>query len=470
MPRSAHRLVFFRLIWAMVLILFGALLFLFAHRPGLPPPLTIQFMAALGWLTALILLFKSVLLVRDLGRGVAWVRTSLLNVVANGHTQISTPTTTFKAPEITNLLVALERYQGQIIKERQAPNQHLLSILGAFNSGVVVTTEAGQVSLVNGLAQDLLGTERARVGTSLFASLSRESVVGGLERARKMKRPVEAIFERLDGVDLQGRISALPDQAGAIIIFPSMELARHRPEVSFDLTLHDIPPADGKLSLDTPLDELPLLILDTETTGLNAAEDRIVSFAAVCAHGTRLYPGHMMDDLVNPGVPISASSTVIHGITDSMVEGARPWPELHAEYQSMSRNRVVVGHSVPFDLTIMKAECERHQRPWQQPIFIDTLRLAALLNPTLRSFDLEDLATLYQVDLHGRHTALGDALVCAELFSRMVPRLQMQGFNTLGQLMAFHCRQAVEVIALQRQAGWITDQPDFLWDYPDNSV
>lgn len=462
MPSSAHRQVFFKLIWAMVLILLGTLLMLFAHRPGLPPTLTIQILAAAGWLVALLLLFQSMLLVRDLGRGLDWVRTSLLNVVAGAQTQISTPESGFKAPEITTLLLALERFQGQSIQDREAPNQRLLAVLSAINSGVVVTTESGQVSLINGLSQDLLGAERARVGTSLFASLSRESVVGGLEKAQKMGRPIEAVFERLDGVDLQGRISPLPDQEGAIIIFPSLELDRHRPEVDFDLTLHDIPPADGELSLETPLDDLPLLIMDTETTGLNAAEDRIVSFGAVCAHGTRLYRGHMMDDLVNPGVPIPAASTKIHGITDSMVQGARPWPELHAEYQALSRNRVVVGHSLPFDLTIMKAECERHQRPWQHPVFIDTLRLASLLNPTLRSFDLEDLASLYQIDLHGRHTALGDALVCAELFSRMVPRLQMQGFNTLEQLLRFHCNDAVEVIALQKQAGWITDQPDSL--------
>jgi DNA polymerase-3 subunit epsilon len=87
------------------------------------------------------------------------------------------------------------------------------------------------------------------------------------------------------------------------------------------------------------------------------------------------------------------------------------------------------------------------------------MRLASLLNPTLRRFDLEGLADIYHIDVHGRHTALGDAMVTAELFFRMVPRLQMQGFNTLRDLLAFHCRHAVQVIAVQKQAGWITTQP-----------
>jgi DNA polymerase-3 subunit epsilon len=125
----------------------------------------------------------------------------------------------------------------------------------------------------------------------------------------------------------------------------------------------------------------------------------------------------------------------------------------------MARNRVVIGHNVPFDLTILREECARHGRPWEQPVFIDTLRLASLLNPTLDRLDLESLADIYNIDVHGRHTALGDALVTAELYFGMVPRLQMQGFKTLGDLLAYHCREAVDVIAGQKDKGWITDQP-----------
>jgi hypothetical protein len=53
-------------------------------------------------------------------------------------------------------------------------------------------------------------------------------------------------------------------------------------------------------------------------------------------------------------------------------------------------------------------------------------------------------------------------MVTAELFFRMVPRLQMQGFTTLRALLAFHCHEAVDIIAIQKQAGWITGQPAHL--------
>jgi DNA polymerase III alpha subunit (gram-positive type) len=94
------------------------------------------------------------------------------------------------------------------------------------------------------------------------------------------------------------------------------------------------------------------------------------------------------------------------------------------------------------------------------------MRLASLLNPSLGKYDLETLAGIYQIDVTGRHTALGDAMVTAELFFRMMPRLQMQGFTTLEKLLAFHCRQAVDIIAGQKEAGWITSQPAGLGPAP----
>jgi hypothetical protein len=133
-----------------------------------------------------------------------------------------------------------------------------------------------------------------------------------------------------------------------------------------------------------------------------------------------------------------------------------------ADFQRLAQGRVVVGHNIAFDLTILREECRRHGRPWEDVVFIDTLRLASLLNPSLGRLDLENLAQLYQVDLHGRHTALGDALVTAELFLRMVTRLQMQGFGTLGELLRFHCTEAHDVIAGQKERGWIHAQPDGL--------
>ena len=61
----------------------------------------------------------------------------------------------------------------------------------------------------------------------------------------------------------------------------------------------------------------PLIIFDLETTGLDMTEDKILEIymLKVMPDGTE----HELEMLLNPGFPIPASSTVIHGITDADV-------------------------------------------------------------------------------------------------------------------------------------------------------
>jgi DNA polymerase III subunit epsilon len=415
-----------------------------------------------SWLVAIILLVRVWFDARRLGRGIEGIRTAVLNVVTDREATLPSDLPGGLTPEMEAMLRSLTLYQDEVTRERFGPDRRMVAVLGSLSSGVVVMTEQGQVSLVNNAAGELLGAERVRVGTSLFAALSRSSVMSAVVRAEKAARPVEALIDRLDDVSLQGRVTALPDGEGAVFIFPPMELDRHRPGVQFDLELHDVPPVPTAPALDISLDDLPAVIMDTETTGLDVLTDRVVSIGAVCAHGARLFKSRMIDDLVDPGVAIPPASTVIHGITDDMVAEARQFPEVWADFQRLAKHRVVVGHNVPYDLTILRQECLRHDRPWEDFVFIDTMRLASLLNPTLGKYDLENLAQIYQIDLHGRHTALGDALVTAELFCRLVSRLQMQGIATLGDLLRFHCTQALDIIAVQRHQGWITGQPESL--------
>jgi len=450
------------MVFAGVLAAVGAVLLAPSLLTGRVVPLSLVILAGAACAVALGLLARGWRHAHRFGLGIQRLRSAVLDLVANREARLPERMPRGTPTEIEAMLASLATYEGEIARERHAPDKRLVAILGAMTSGVVVITDQGQVSLLNNAARELLGAERARVGTSVFAALDRRSVMRAIARSEGAGRPVEMIFERLDGVELQGRVFPLPDGEGAVIIFPPVELTRHRPGVEFDLELHDVPPARSALSLDIPLDELPVLVVDTETTGLDAHLDRIVSIGAVCAHGTRLFRGRMIDDLVDPGVPIPAVSTEVHGITDQMVEGARDFPAVYADLDRLARNRVVVGHNVPFDLTILRAECQRHGRPWEQPVFIDTLRLASLLNPMLDKLDLEALADIYNLEIRGRHTALGDALVTAELYFRMVPRLQLQGFRTLGDLLEYHCRKAVDVIAGQRENGWITSQPEAL--------
>jgi DNA polymerase-3 subunit epsilon len=196
-----------------------------------------------SWLVAILLLVRVWRAARRLGRGIETLRAGVLNLVADREAILSPDLVAGAPPEVAAMLGSLALYQDAIDRERRGPDRRLIAVLGSMSCGVVLITEQGQVSLINGVARELLGAERARVGTSLFAALSRESVTAAVQRVARAGAAREALFERLDGVKLQGRIASLPDDEGAVIIFPPVELEQHRPGLDFDLALHDVPPA-----------------------------------------------------------------------------------------------------------------------------------------------------------------------------------------------------------------------------------
>ena len=89
---------------------------------------------------------------------------------------------------------------------------------------------------------------------------------------------------------------------------------------------------------------------------------------------------------------------------------------------------------------------------WPYPPFLATLLLAASLDVDWPSLNLEDLAVVLGVDVHGRHTALGDSLVTAEVYARLLPRLAEAGVTTFGEAMRF-CRGPSQIINEQNKAG-----------------
>ena len=64
---------------------------------------------------------------------------------------------------------------------------------------------------------------------------------------------------------------------------------------------------------------------------------------------------------------------------------------------------------------------------------LDTLLLSAVVHPNQESHRLEAIAERFGVTVIGRHTALGDAIVTAEVFLKLIPLLAAMGIHTLGQ-------------------------------------
>lgn len=93
---------------------------------------------------------------------------------------------------------------------------------------------------------------------------------------------------------------------------------------------------------------MSLIYLDTETTGLDAKTSGVVEIALVNSIGKAL-----LHTYVNPGTPIPAEATAIHGITDEMVEGAPTILELLPAIVALVRGKTLVIYNKHYDLQFL---------------------------------------------------------------------------------------------------------------------
>ncbi|WP_243665068.1 3'-5' exonuclease, partial [Rhodothermus marinus] len=199
----------------------------------------------------------------------------------------------------------------------------------------------------------------------------------------------------------------------------------------------------------TPLDDRPLrsliyTVFDTETTGLHPEQgDEIIAIGAVRIVGGRIRPEETFDQLVNPRRPISLDSVRVHGIQPVLLQDKPPIEEVLPRFYRFARDTMLVGHNVAFDLKFIRQKEKALGLHFDQPV-LDTMLLAAVVDPERQHYGLDELAAAFGIEPVGRHSALGDALITAELLLRLLPLLEQRGIHTL--------RQAREAIQQSRPA------------------
>jgi len=207
-----------------------------------------------------------------------------------------------------------------------------------------------------------------------------------------------------------------------------------RPEF-YDFDLFHQPGQTPELD-HTPLAELTYTVFDTETTGLHpSGGDEIISIGAVRIVNNRLLRAEIYEQLVDPKHPINPVAQTIHGISNEMLRGKPTIDEVLPQFYDYCDETVLVAHNAAFDMRFLQMKEEATGVYFTQPL-LDTLLLSEVLHPNQESHALETIAERLGIKVEARHDALGDALVTAEIFLRMIPLLAAQGIRTLGDARA----------------------------------
>jgi exodeoxyribonuclease X len=171
------------------------------------------------------------------------------------------------------------------------------------------------------------------------------------------------------------------------------------------------------------ISEASWVIVDTETTGLDPAKERIVEFAYIGYERE----WHRDAFLVNPGIPIPCITSAIHHITDEDVTKAQSWQQaMSAIPQRFETETVFVAHNATFDAGFLPC---LSGRKW-----LCTKRLAMHLYPDAPGHSNQVLRYWLggaKLDLLGQapHRALADCIVTRFNFGKMIDKYLADGYE-----------------------------------------
>ncbi len=179
-------------------------------------------------------------------------------------------------------------------------------------------------------------------------------------------------------------------------------------------------PVDLNNCLKLKIEDIIFTVIDTETTGLNKKQDKILSIAAVKVKKFKIV--NIYNVFVDAGVPIPEESKKFHGIDNEHLKDKPKLIEIFPDFLRFLKNTIIVGHHIRFDVEMINIELEKMYGVKLPNYLIDTGQLYNFLTNTEEKVSLDFLMQEFHVKCEDRHSALGDAISTAEVFIKLISK------------------------------------------------
>jgi DNA polymerase III subunit epsilon len=199
------------------------------------------------------------------------------------------------------------------------------------------------------------------------------------------------------------------------------------------------------------VDESRWVVLDVETSGLNAERDALLAIAAIALRvdwrtkTLRVDLGDSFEVVLQQELSSSKENILLHGIgTQRQREGAPAAQALSAFVQFCGQSPLLAFHAA-FDQTLLKRYCKAQALPLSSA-WLDIEHLCAVTHSEVRARALDEWLAHFGIVCAQRHQAAADTLAECELLQRVWPSVGLQ------------CSSWREVRALAAKHRWLQRQ------------
>lgn len=199
--------------------------------------------------------------------------------------------------------------------------------------------------------------------------------------------------------------------------------------VLFDFLRITEKPIDEALSKS--VESTRFVVLDTETTGFDYENDRILCIGAITLQNGIIAIPESFEIFIHQD-HYDKNSAQIHGILKDWVMDKPSELEALQQFLNFLGDSIIIAHHTFFDVTMINRALERNGLP---PLKNKTLDTALLYKKTLivsnllerkDHYALDDLADKFDISKKDRHTAMGDAYITAIAFLKIVKKLKLK--------------------------------------------
>ena len=177
------------------------------------------------------------------------------------------------------------------------------------------------------------------------------------------------------------------------------------------------------------------VVLDVETSGLDAARDRLLAVAAIAVRvdwarkQLAIVPGDSFEVVLRQTETSSVDNILLHGIGAQRQRDGMPAREALQALRAFAGASPVLAFHAAFDRTLIERNVRGELEPGWAPRWLDIEQLCAVTHEQVAAHSLDEWLQHFGIRCALRHQAAADTMAECELLLRIWPRVAAECSN-----------------------------------------